>query len=351
MSLLTVLISVSTLVLTQDGGGSRATVQDLVDFIGPRTVALQIERPTSEEPEVFGQAFLERLENLGPVERENLKSYFRRPDGPVTGFLIDDDGHILTSNYNVDGELTRIDAILASGTKVPATLVARDRVSDLALLKIDPKNLNGLELPDFEWARSEDYQAGHLVISLGRSPAPLSPTVTIGIISAPARQFGRIFQTDAALNYGNVGGPLLSLDGRVLGMAAFVGHDFPLWGLNSGVGFGVRANTVLDVLPHLKSGRSFERSAFLGVYADRGRQNGISGAPVEKTEEGFPAAKGGMKARDVIIEFDGVSVRDFPHLQELIFFKRPGDRVSVKVRRSDASVDLEITLGSRPKGV
>jgi len=351
MSLLSALIATSTLLLADDDAARLLTVEDLVARIGPRTVALQIERLEPEKPPVFGRDFRERLESLGPEERENLQAYFRRPEGLVTGFLIDDEGHVLTSSYNASGSIKRITAFLANGTEAPATFVARDLVADLGLLKIPAQHLEDLEMPPLQWAHEEDYRAGHLVVSVGRSPSPQSPTVTLGIMSAPARQYGRVFQTDAALNYGNVGGPLLNIDGRVLGVAAYVGHTYPLWGMNSGIGFGVRADTLREILPHLKNGRSVEGPAFLGVHADLDREVGFAGAAVKRVVPDLPAANGGLEALDVIVEFGGEEVRDFGHLRELIFWKRPGDRVLIKVRREDATVELAVTLALRPEEI
>ena len=324
------------------------SVQDLVGLMGPRVVAIHIERESTDDTALHPR-FIEQLKELPPTERENLKSYFRRPGGPVTGLLIDDDGHILTSSYNVEGSLESLTVVLSNGDTLDARVVASDRVADLALVKVDKKPVASLQLPELRWAQNEDFQTGSLVFSLGRSPDPSSTTVTMGIISAPARQYGRIFQTDAALNYGNVGGPLVTVDGRILGIAGFVGHRYPIWGLNSGIGFGTRADTVLEILPRLKKGQSITSPAFLGVRASSDENSNEVGARIAQAIDGLPAASAGLRANDIIVEFGGQSVRDFEHLRQLIFDRLPGDRVPVKVKREEALKEFVVSLSERPR--
>ena len=169
------------------------------------------------------------------------------------------------------------------------------------------------------------------------------------MISAPKRNVGRAFQTDAAMNYGNSGGPVVGLDGSFLGIASFVGHTYPHWGLNSGIGFATRADAILEVLPVMLKGENFEehRLPFLGVRARRSPDESFHGATVYDVIDGSAADMAGLKAEDIIVELGEVKVEDFSHLRHLISRQKPGDTVSMKVQRQDSVIDLKVTLGAR----
>jgi S1-C subfamily serine protease len=186
-------------------------------------------------------------------------------------------------------------------------------------------------------------------MAVGRSPAVRRLTVTLGIVSAGGRNGQRRLQTDAELNYGNVGGPLLDLKGRVAAVSGFVGHIHPQWGFNSGIGFGTTAAVVREVLPRLKSGEDVELEfPFLGVESSRD-ETGSRGAVVTKVLEGYPADRAGLLADDIIIEFAGEPLTSFNELRKLIARQKVGDVVTVKVRRGKAVLDLEVKLGKRPR--
>lgn len=279
---------------------------------------------------------------------EETKTYYQRPQGPVSGILLDREGHVLTTLYNVGGTVTEITVILPGARRLPARVVASSAQDDTALLQLE-----GFEpSEDFEapkWAEASSLRPGRFLVVVGRSPDPESPTATQGIISAVTRNGGRVLQTDAKINYGNVGGAVVDLEGRLVGMASFVGHTRPQWGLNSGVGFATASPTLQEILPGLKEGKDIKgrNAAFLGVQCERTPGEG-GGAPVTRVVEGSAADKAGIKAGDVIAAVNGEELLDFDHMRRVIFPKKPGESIRIVVRRGGEQLDMEVVLGSMP---
>ncbi len=319
-------------------GAAPDTVEALVRSASRSVVAIEVERTKDLPPSLFQP---QRVSEQGRLA-------FQRPTGPVSGILLDPEGHVLTSYYNVAGELKSIRVVVSSGAAFTGKLLGRSEQDDSALLQLEgdlsqlPKDLLELAGADSDPAPL----AGKIVFVFGRSPDPASVTVTRGIVSAATRNGGRAIQTDAELNYGNTGGPIVGLDGRIVAMAAFVGHTQPQWGLNSGVGFGVAAKAIREILPRLKEGEKVMafRRGFLGIQFNP-RSTVESGAQVLQTVPAGAAAKAGILKNDVIEEIDGVRVYDFDHLRRLIFERKPGDKVKLKVRRDQETLDLDVELG------
>ena len=302
-------------------------------------VALEVERTAEER---------RRRRRAGGSEE---RDYFRRPDGPVSGVRLGNGPFVLTTHYNVGGRVEAIKVTLADGLSFPAAVIAHSVDDDLALLRYDTGEAEPPPLPPaVEWSDSGALRTGQFVFVTGRSPDPRSLTVTRGIISSLKRNGGRVFQTDAEVNYGNVGGLVLDLDGRAVGLAGFVGHTRPQWGVNSGIGFGIKASTIKKVLPTLLEGKDVVPAAvpFLGVgpgevgFTNRGFRIGI-------VRPDSSAAKAGIEKDDVLIEFDGRPVDNFNQLRSLIFARMVNDTVKVKVRRGEKTLELDVLLGAQPE--
>jgi S1-C subfamily serine protease len=304
-------------------------------------VAIQVDREP-EQPQI--------PRPRGPTFRiqPDLADYFRRPPGPATGLLLDRKGNVLTSHYNISGKLKSIEVVLPGGVRRSARLVASDRSDDLALLRLDDPP-SDLEVPDVKWADPDKLQVGKVVIAVGRSPDPARPTATFGIVSALGRNGGRAFQTDAELNYGNVGGPITDLDGAVVGLAGFVGHRY-LWGLNSGIGFGTSSRTIREVLPRLLSGETVPppERPFLGVGMSDHFAPGMEGVLLGSVEPDSPAQRAGLRPNDVVLLFSGEKVEDFLDLKRQISRRRPGDQAVLKVRRGTEELEVKVQVGRRP---
>ncbi len=258
-----------------------------------------------------------------------------------SGFVYDGSGDIVTNEHVVDGA-TAIKVKLASGKSYTATLVGSDPSTDLAVVKV---NAPSSELKPLALADSSKVEVGDGVVAIG-SPFGLPGTVTTGIVSALDRtiqapnQFsiqGSI-QTDAAINHGNSGGPLLDLQGKVIGVNAQIQSDS---GGNDGVGFAIPSNTVKTVAAQLVSSGKVAH-AFLGVTLDPGT------ARIAEVRAGTPADQVGLQVGDVVTAIDGAKVVSTSALQSAIDAKRPGDEITVTYTRSGSEKTAKVKLGTRP---
>jgi putative serine protease PepD len=258
-----------------------------------------------------------------------------------SGFVYDTSGDIVTNQHVVDGA-TSVKVKLQSGKTYTAKVLGSDSSTDLAVIKIDAP---ASELKPVALADSSAVQVGDGVVAIG-SPFGLKGTVTSGIVSALDRQIqspsnfaiNGAIQTDAAINHGNSGGPLLDLNGKVIGVNAQIESDS---GGNDGVGFAIPANTVKTVVPQLISGGSVAH-AFLGVSLTSGT------ATVAEVRAGTPADKAGLQPGDVITALDGKAVAGSVALQTAIDAHKPGDQVKVTYTRNGSEQTATVTLGTRP---
>jgi putative serine protease PepD len=262
-----------------------------------------------------------------------------------SGFVYDPDGHIVTNDHVVDGAAA-ISVTFSDGTKYSAKVVGADPSSDLAVIKVDAPSskLRPLSLGD-----SSSLEVGDGVVAIG-SPFGLEETVTAGIVSALGRDISSadnftisgVIQTDAAINHGNSGGPLLNMAGDVVGVNSQIESDS---GGNEGVGFAVPSSTVSSVVSKLVKGQKVEHP-YLGVFVSTATNR--EGARIGRVQSGSPAASAGLKAGDVVTEFDGTAIRDANDLTTAVGGKQPGDKVSLTYVRSGDTKSLNLTIGTRP---
>ena len=261
-----------------------------------------------------------------------------------SGFVYDTDGHIVTNQHVVDGARS-ISVRFWNGSTYRATVVGTDASTDLAVVKVDaPSSL----LRPLALGNSSTVAVGDGVVAIG-SPFGLAETVTSGIVSALHRQISspnnfaiaNAIQTDAAINHGNSGGPLLNSQGQVIGVNAQIESDS---GGNDGVGFAIPSNTVSSVASQLIATGKAEH-AYLGVSV--GNQ-GANGARINSVRSGTPAQRAGLRSGDVITAVDGEQISSGAELQSAIDGKRPGDTVSITYRRGGKSTTVDVKLGTRP---
>jgi putative serine protease PepD len=261
-----------------------------------------------------------------------------------SGFVYDESGDIVTNAHVVEGA-TSIKVELSNGKTYDATLVGSDSSTDLAVIKVAAP---ASQLHPLTLANSSSVEVGDGVVAIG-SPFGLSETVTAGIVSALHRQIDSpngftipgAIQTDAAINHGNSGGPLLDLSGKVIGVNAQIESDS---GDNAGVGFAIPSNTVKSVVAQILSGGQVQH-AYLGVsIGDVAGQ----GAVVQQVQSGSPAAKAGLAAGDVITAFEGESVDDAASLTAAVAGHNAGDRVTLTYMRNGSTKTVTVTLGTRP---
>jgi putative serine protease PepD len=260
-----------------------------------------------------------------------------------SGFVYDTAGHVVTNQHVVDGAQS-ISVRFWNGATYRATLVGADPSTDVAVIKVaaPASVLNPLALGD-----SGSLQVGQGVVAIG-SPFGLEETVTAGIISALNREMtapnnftiADSIQTDAAINHGNSGGPLLDLNAKVIGVNAQIESDS---GGNEGVGFAIPANTVRSIATQL-IGSGSVKHAYLGV----GITSASNGVRLNQVRPGTPAAKAGLQAGDVITAVGGTQVRDASALSTAIDAKKPGDRVTLTYLRNGQTRTATVTLAERP---
>lgn len=262
-----------------------------------------------------------------------------------SGFLIHDDGHVVTNEHVVSGAQT-VSVRFSNGDDVDARVVGTDASSDVALLKLRdvPDGVRSLQL-----GSSTTLEIGEPVIAIG-SPFGLEGTVTSGIVSALGRELqapngftidGAI-QTDAALNRGNSGGPLIDASGRVVGMNSQIASES---GGNEGIGYALPAETIRTVTDQLEQGRTIERP-YLGVTLGDSPEGG---ALVGAVRSGTPAERAGLRAGDVVTAVAGTTVRTGEELRRAVSARQPGDRLELTVRRDGATRTFSVTLGTRPQ--
>lgn len=304
--------------------------------------------------------------------------------GVGSGFVVDPSGYIMTNNHVITdagsrGGSSKIEVTTADGASYTATVVGTDPTSDLALLKINAKDLPALKIGSLE-----NVTVGDQVVAIGyaldigssgNDPGSDAPTVTEGIVSAKDRAIDEgsailgAVQTDAAINHGNSGGPLLSMQGEVIGINTAIVPDQETGGVASGIGYAVGGDTVAAVYQQLRANGKVDRG-FLGIYAFRDLQPAKAktlGVPVDlggvylptdtgtnqfgqslgpSVVAGGPAANGGMKPGDVIVKIGNSEVHDQSQLAVALILNHAGDKVPVEVYRDGKKVELQVTLGT-----
>ena len=269
--------------------------------------------------------------------------------GTGTGFVVEDDGTIVT-NSHVVGNSDEVRVRFGdNGRALRAEVLGSDPSVDIAVLRVDPADAG--RLYPLALADSDQVKVGDTAIAIG-NPLGLDRTATSGIVSGLGReiqapngfQIDKVIQTDAPINPGNSGGPLLDSRGRVIGVNSQIATSGAGSG-NIGIGFAVPANTVREVVPQLKSGRGAQH-AYLGVSTAPATSG--TGAEVGTVNPGSPADDAGVEVGDHVVEVDGEPVTAPPDISAAIADKNPGDRITVKVRRNGRERTLDVTLGNRP---
>jgi putative serine protease PepD len=260
-----------------------------------------------------------------------------------SGWVYDSDGHIVTNAHVADGA-TSIKVRFWDGKTYSATVTGIDKSTDLAVIKVDAPSS---ELYPLTVGDSKQLQVGDGVVAIG-SPFGLEETVTSGIVSALHRAIQGVtnftindsIQTDAAINHGNSGGPLLNTEGQVVGVNAQIKSDS---GGNEGVGFSIPSATVKTVASQLiANGKAVH--AYLGVSIDSSASNALLAGVQDNT----PAAKAGLKKGDVITAVNSTSIATGDDLSRAVDAHKPGEKVSVTYKRGGSEHTVTLTLGTRP---
>src|SRR3954468_2117598 len=276
-----------------------------------------------------------------------------------TGFVIDDNGTVVT-NAHVVGEVGTAQVRFGDqGRTLDAPILGRDASSDLAVLRVDPADAGALH--PLALADSSRVRIGDNVVAIG-NPFGLDRTATAGIVSGLGRHItapngfdiDEVIQTDAPINPGNSGGPLIDARGRVIGVNSQI--ETGGGGGNVGIGFAVPSNTVRDVVPRLEQGQTIRRP-YLGVSTTTVPESVASsrglapdeGVYVDDVSGGGPADRAGIRSGDVLVNVAGRRVAAPQDVSEAIQGREPGDQIRIEVVRSDGTrAEVPITLGKRP---
>jgi S1-C subfamily serine protease len=291
-----------------------------------------------------------------------LRSAGFEPTARGSGVIIDQRGYIVTNYHVVEGQRS-LEVIFSDGNKAPATLVGTDDLSDLAVIKVDVR-VPAVAL----FGDSDKLETGQPVVAIGSALGDFRNTVTAGIISGLNRDLDAtaapglrdLIQTDAAINHGNSGGPLIDLAGNVIGINVAVVRDAGMTGdVAEGLGFAIPSNTAREVTSQLIKDGSVERP-YVGIsyqiitpriaaYYDLPRDSGIY---VSEVRAGSPADNAGIKANSIITKFDGVELTEDTSLLELLLKHKVGDTVKLMVLPEGETTEQEFTvvLGTRPAG-
>ena len=335
---------------------------ELVEEASPAVVNIST-RQNLPQREVAAQGQMPDLEGLPPMFREfferNLPQMPRNPGGGRqreaqslgSGFIISHDGYVLTNNHVV-ADADEIIVRLSDRSELEAKLVGADPRTDVALLKVEGKNL-----PIVKLGKSQKLKVGEWVLAIG-SPFGFDHSVTAGIVSAkgrslPNESYVPFIQTDVAINPGNSGGPLFNLDGEVVGINSQI---FTRSGGFMGLSFAIPIDVAMDVANQLKSEGKVSRG-WLGVVIqevnkDLAESFGLdkpAGALVAQVLDDGPAAKGGLQVGDVILSLNGEPIimsADLPHLVGAL---KPGDQAALEVVREGDRKTIKLAIGALPE--
>jgi serine protease Do len=289
------------------------------------------------------------------------RTYQQQVRGLGSGFIISPDGYIVTNDH-VAGNAKEVTVTLTSGEKLKAEIVGTDQLTDICLLKVEAKNL-----PFVTLGNSDDIIIGEWAIALG-NPFGLfeindKPTVTVGVISSVGMNLGRndnrvykdMIETDAAINSGNSGGPLVNSFGEVIGMNTLI-YTGGRSETYVGYGFAIPVNKVKKIVAELRSKGKVARDFWTGfesqpVDARVARYFGLArveGIIVSDVAAGSPAEKAGLKVGDIILETNGTKVNSEEDLLAQLVDARAGDTIHLKVYREKKILEIPLKLGRRP---
>lgn len=321
---------------------------ELVEEQSPSVVIIS----TTQKVQAFSHQFQGQLpEYFRYFFGDGFQMPEQEREGLGSGIILSRDGYILTNNHVVAGA-DEINIRLSDRRVLDAKLIGGDELSDLALLKVDSDDLPVAELGD-----SDELKIGEWVLAIG-SPFGFEHSVTAGIVSAKGRNLANdnyvpFIQTDVAINPGNSGGPLFNLDGEVVGINSQI---YSRSGGFMGLSFAIPINVAMEVVEQLKDKGHVSRGWLGVVIHDVSRDLATSlgldkpeGAIVAKVMPGSPAEKGGIKAGDVILEFDDKEIPKAAHLRHAVGRTTPGSEVEVEIVRAGKEKSLEFAIGAMPQ--
>ena len=301
-------------------------------------------------------------ETVDPFKDDFWQRFFGLPkqdpsddivSGQASGFLISPNGEILTNSHVVN-HMSKITVTLNNGKEYSAKVIGQDTNTDIALIQIDASNL-----PYLKFGNSDDLEVGQWVAAIG-NPLGLQASLTKGVVSAKGRNnldLTRIedyIQTDAPINRGNSGGPLLDMEGRVIGMNTAIVTSMANGGY-MGIGFAIPSNLLQSVITDLKNDGTFKRG-YIGVTLQQIDENlassfhmdSANGALVAEVAKDSPASKGGLQRGDIITKYNNSLVTNIAAFRNAISLMKPGAKVSLAVLRDGKPLQMNLEVASFP---
>jgi len=339
-----------------------AKVDPAVVSITALTVAKEKEQGQEQSPEEeqmpFGGNPFEFFFGPGHPNVPRNQQPFQESGG--SGFLISSDGYILTNNHVVD-EADKVTVTLSDESEYAAKVVGRDEETDVALIKVEGRNLPTVSLGD-----SDSMRPGDFVLAIG-NPLMYRHTVTMGVVSAKGRRISAsalddFIQTDAAINFGNSGGPLINTRGEVVGINTAITRNDGMGRMVEGIGFAIPINLVTAMLDSLKKEGKVIRG-FLGVKVgpvdkdarsymqEKYGQTIKGGALIQSVDKDTPAAKADLRKGDIILSVQGQEIKDSRELVYRISAFPPKRTVTLTVLRDGARKNIDVTLADRAEGL
>jgi len=331
---------------------ARVVKPSVVQITTEKIVTYRYWDPFGDLEEFFRSPF---DEFFGIPRRKQPKTFKKKQEGLGSGFIVSEDGYILTNNHVIEGVDKILVKLLGDEKKYEAKVIGTDPKTDLALIKINA----GRTLPPVKLGDSDKIEVGEWVIAIG-NPYGLEETVTVGVVSAKGRsgfgitQYEDFIQTDAAINPGNSGGPLVNIRGEVIGINTFIIAPYAA----QGIGFAIPINLAKKIFTQLKEKGKVIRG-YLGVYLQPLDEElaksfdlpEIKGAVVAQVIKDSPAEKAGIMEGDVIIEYDGNKVEDVKDLQLKVANTPVGKKVPIVVWRDKKKITIYVTIGEMPEEV
>ena len=363
--------------VTQKSYVEESQVIDTAKKVSPSVVSIVISKDLTlykqgSMPFDFDQFFndpfgFQPFQQVPQTDKNGDVMHEKRQVGGGSGFIVKEDGLVVTNRHVVEDEDAQYTVVLSDGSEYDADVLARDTVNDFAVLQMKDKDGGKVSgLPVLSLGDSDSLQIGQRVVAIGNALAEFQNTVTTGIVSAIGRDITaggsvggsesliNLIQTDAAINPGNSGGPLVNLAGEVVAVNTAIAYGA------QGIGFAIPVNDIKPLIQSVQENGKIIR-AFLGVryiLLDEAKAKelkiDVDGGALLTGDEAngefavipaSPAEKAGLKARDVILEADGKKVTAKTPLQTLVANKAPGDKLKLKVWRSGEILELTAELG------
>jgi len=338
----------------------------VAEMVQPSVVHISVEKKITLKEAPFPGGRIPFLPGPVPGPR---REYRQRGEG--SGMIVSKDGYVITNCHVVKGS-TSIMVHLWDGRAFAARVKGRDTLTDIALLKIEEKELAGknIELVPVIFGDSSRVKKGEWVLALG-NPFGLENTLTVGVVSAVGRShvvsdpgvYENFIQTDAAINKGNSGGPLLNLRGEVIGMNTAIWTESAFTEGFIGLGFAIPSRMITYVVKQLKE-KGFVTRGWLGVKIgdvtpevaralalDLSKPGSMKGAHVIEVLKNSPAEAGGIKKDDIIVSVNGVAISDAGHLRAEVAMTPIGSRAAVEVKRGNKIRTLTVVIGNREKSL